>query len=478
MGIVSVTNDGVMQVVYDTITPLPNETHILQAAAGGKWTFLANGTTGLITVTDGATGTPENIFYVSPDGGQWRLLVNDVGTLFLSDATVTRIFSPVGNEQTKTADGAIASDYSIATLETMTGAPAVTWGARTGFVFQPNPIPLDALGFPTLPIFIEIGVIYDFVLLDGLNQEVYRWNGVSAGSHVAIGSVQEWIGSTNATFINATQFSLPMDQREAYATGRRVKVAQSSGFIYATISGSSYQGNKTTVTVIVDAGTPLTDPIGSVSRALLTSVESSVPDRKIKGLETDFVNGVNIKTTEPFNLLPPAIVCKFGTTIPPRWLLCDGQSYLRADYPELFGAIDSVFGSVDATHFNVPDLRGRMELGKDNMGGTASGRVTAASLGGGNAQTLGGVGGEQVHVLTIAELAAHDHGIAGVTIGYALGSNASTMSGTPITSTVEGGNVGHNTMPPWLSLNKAIWAGATYVLGPTAFSHGYSVAFY
>lgn len=44
-------------------------------------------------------------------------------------------------------------------------------------------------------------------------------------------------------------------------------------------------------------------------------------------------------------------------------LACNGQSVLRADYAALFTKIDISFGSVDATHFNVPDLRGRTAVG-------------------------------------------------------------------------------------------------------------------
>lgn len=34
-----------------------------------------------------------------------------------------------------------------------------------------------------------------------------------------------------------------------------------------------------------------------------------------------------------------------------------GQSLLRADYPDLFTAIGTTYGSVDGTHFNVPDVQ-------------------------------------------------------------------------------------------------------------------------
>lgn len=46
-----------------------------------------------------------------------------------------------------------------------------------------------------------------------------------------------------------------------------------------------------------------------------------------------------------------------GATSPQGWLLCQGQSLLRTDYPELFAVIGTSFGSADSTHFNIPDLR-------------------------------------------------------------------------------------------------------------------------
>ena len=52
-----------------------------------------------------------------------------------------------------------------------------------------------------------------------------------------------------------------------------------------------------------------------------------------------------------------------GATAPTSWLLCDGASLLRVDYAVLFGVIGTTFGSVDGTHFNVPDMRGAFPRG-------------------------------------------------------------------------------------------------------------------
>jgi microcystin-dependent protein len=48
------------------------------------------------------------------------------------------------------------------------------------------------------------------------------------------------------------------------------------------------------------------------------------------------------------------------------WLKCDGASYLRADYSDLFDVIDVGFGSADGTHFNVPKMDGRIPIGIDS----------------------------------------------------------------------------------------------------------------
>lgn len=63
--------------------------------------------------------------------------------------------------------------------------------------------------------------------------------------------------------------------------------------------------------------------------------------------------------------LPGFIQPYGGATAPTGWLLCDGASYPRATYPDLFTAIGVAFGSVDGTHFNVPNLKGKVPVGKD-----------------------------------------------------------------------------------------------------------------
>lgn len=118
-----------------------------------------------------------------------------------------------------------------------------------------------------------------------------------------------------------------------------------------------------------------------------------------------------------------------GTTAPEGWLMCFGQAVSRTEYANLFAVIGTTYGAGNgSTTFNLPDVRGRVCAGVDNMGGTAAGRLTTAG-GGVNGAAPGAVGGAQTHTLTQAQLpavaptftgeplAAHGHPVRIVTEG-------------------------------------------------------------
>ena len=113
--------------------------------------------------------------------------------------------------------------------------------------------------------------------------------------------------------------------------------------------------------------------------------------------------------------LPIGMVTGFaGAIAPAGWLLCYGQAVSRATYALLFAAIGTVYGAGDGTTtFNLPDLRGRVLAGKDNMGGVSANRLTG--YGGFDGDTPGAVGGTESVVLTLANLASHTHTVSGPT---------------------------------------------------------------
>lgn len=155
---------------------------------------------------------------------------------------------------------------------------------------------------------------------------------------------------------------------------------------------------------------------------------------------------------------PAGIVKGFaGTVVPTGWLNCDGAAVSRSGYSGLFAAIGTAWGVGDgSTTFNVPDLRGRTLIG--------------AGVGTGlSARTLATLLGEERHALSVAELAAHSHGVndpqhahnvtaggptAGGSLDFLFGSGGHSgfapSEGAPTNISIQsaGSGTAHNIMQP------------------------------
>lgn len=190
----------------------------------------------------------------------------------------------------------------------------------------------------------------------------------------------------------------------------------------------------------------------------------------------------------PPNMFPVGSVIDYaGSSAPAGWILCYGQNVSRTTYAALFTAIGVTYGVGDgSTTFTLPDLRGRVVAGKDNMGGTSADRLTNQTSGI-DGDTLGAVGGAETHALTSAQNGAHTHtgttennGAHTHTVGYTNavrdpGSSGELMSYASQTLTVEtssngahthtfttdssGSGTAHNNVQPSIVLNKIIFAG-------------------
>src|SRR4051812_16859932 len=107
----------------------------------------------------------------------------------------------------------------------------------------------------------------------------------------------------------------------------------------------------------------------------------------------------------PYNIPIGGSLDFWGASAPnSSFALMYGQAISRTTYATLFSLLGTTYGPGDgSTTFNIPDLRGRVGAGKDDMGGAVASRLTSAYFGT-SATSLGAVGGSQSHTLTLAEL--------------------------------------------------------------------------
>ena len=145
-------------------------------------------------------------------------------------------------------------------------------------------------------------------------------------------------------------------------------------------------------------------------------------------LRTEKPKGAIILTVSALNMNPPITstpalftgeirLYTSNTIRPPfNWLLCNGSAVSRIQYNRLFAAIGTAYGSGDNhTTFNLPDLRGRVPLGRDQNKSRSD-----------HSTKLGETGGQSMHTLTVNHLPSHCHDFGNLTVAAA-GSHSHTI---------------------------------------------------
>ena len=139
---------------------------------------------------------------------------------------------------------------------------------------------------------------------------------------------------------------------------------------------------------------------------------------------------------------------------PKGWAMCNGQLLPINQNQALFSLLGTTYGGDGRVNFGLPNLQGRTPM---HMG---------------SGHTLGEVGGEQAHTISISELPTHTHSMQGTSaVGNSAPPAGHILAATPALiynpsgnlTTLQPGTVGntggsqaHLNMQPFLTINFCI----------------------
>jgi microcystin-dependent protein len=183
---------------------------------------------------------------------------------------------------------------------------------------------------------------------------------------------------------------------------------------------------------------------------------------------------------------PAGTITMFGgAAAPTGYLMCNGASVLRATYTELFTAIGTAYGTVDATHFTLPNFAAAFPRGNTpaaNGGAaththalTTAGAASHTHAGASHAHSLSDAGQAQVvknvDDVEVRSVAAASWVSGGRVLGTGYGSGTSFSGGAALTGATDTANSGTtggtapgltgstdsgSTLPPYIGVNFII----------------------
>lgn len=137
----------------------------------------------------------------------------------------------------------------------------------------------------------------------------------------------------------------------------------------------------------------------------------------------------------------------YGTEAPINYMFANGDEISRTEYAELFAIIGVIYGEGDGENtFNLPDKRERVTIqASDNY-------------------TIGSIGGESEHTLTVSEMPKHTHNMrrnytaatGGTAVKYIVSGDGTINAAAYGATESTGSGNAHNNLQPYLVCNYII----------------------
>ena len=271
------------------------------------------------------------------------------------------------------------------------------------------PLTISVSGAPggVVTYTVPSGVGGQWVLRNGTTGGyAIRIQSLAGGSYVSIGTGVNGLVSCDGT---ATGMVASINAPPA-AAGSTTQVQYNSSGVLAGSAGMTFDGTTLAVTGFSNTGaTTLGDVAGDA--LTINSNAAAIPNGLNIGSDNLYLNGTQVgigtttvgtdklvvagtikstsggivypdgTTQTTAAALPPGVVMPYAAAAAPAgWLLCAGQTISKTTYGALWAVIQYTYGG-SGDDFVVPDLRGRVVAGVDNMnGGTPPARLTGTTM--------------------------------------------------------------------------------------------------
>ncbi|MBB4017590.1 MULTISPECIES: phage tail protein [Chelatococcus] len=429
--------------------------------------LLANRTVGREQLREDIT-----LGFNAPSPWEPNTVYTDFDTVFYDSKFYEARATHTSGEVFDPAQWNLIADFTVATAEAQAWADkAQEWAEKTDGPVEPGQF--SAKYWATSPDVATVAgnIAAVQTVADNIQAVIDVPDNIELAAFYAV-RAQEWAEKTDGP-VEPGQFSAK------YWAGVANEVAIPNGSITAVkLANSAVTETKLANSAVTEA--KLAD--NAVSARTLATGAATRPK-----IANDAIDAAKIDAAASAaildKLIPAGVIWPFGlpeNEIPAGWIAPYGQQITTA-YPVLRQKLldaGSPYGTAGGNPL-APDYRGRVLVGRDNMGGVTAGRITAAGSGI-DGTVLGAAGGAQNVTLSEAQMPVHNHtassvvndpghshsdvrtdywgvanGIVGGSTPPYTGSGGSAFTGITVTTTIQnkGGGQAHPNVQPAAIVN-------------------------